>query len=342
MSSRALLEIIQEAPSLVDLSLVYCDSLFMTGFLSISNNNMFKLNLQNLTSLSLSKNRYLTDFLLNLFIQSAPNLTSLDISYCCLTKNKLNSLTGSSADGSNVMLTLENLTSRVSSQLISVDLSGIDMFNHNEASLINLLNKLPNLEEVHLANLPTLKAETVSKLCQLLPKLKQIDLSNSIQDYDSNLQTKSVECLFKELVNVGEEGTSGQLEVIKLNKAKINNPQIIVENIGHFKSLRHLDLSNAVFRGSFGNLKRLNGFIESFASSLAQCVAMEFLSVSYCEFLINDTFIRIIAPQLKKLKHLDLRNCSQITDKSLHYLSIYSRDLEFLDVSWCQGLRSDC
>ncbi len=334
MSCKALLEILQEAPSLISLSLVNCDSLFMTGFLSTPKSNGFTFNLRNLRILSLSKNRYLTDYLLNLIIDSAPSLSSLDISYCSLIKNKLNT---AEVNVSNVMLTFANFSSCINSKLVSIDLSGIDMFNYNGVLLIELLNKLPNLEELHLANLSTLKLETVSKSCQLLAKLKIIDLSNSIQD--SDLHSRSIEYLFKEVVYVADERTSSHLEAIKLNKARINNPQIMVENIGYFKLLRHLDLSNAIFRCSFGSLKQLNKFIESFAYSLAQCTELEFLSLSYCESLVNDVFIKIVAPVFLKLKHLDLRNCSKITDSSLHYLSCFSRDLEFLDVSWCHSLR---
>lgn len=129
------------------------------------------------------------------------------------------------------------------------------------------------------------------------------------------------------------------MEVLKLYKAKINNPHTIPENIHYFKSLRHLDLSCALFKSSFGNSKRLNKFIESFALGLSQCVQMETLLVSYCDFLINDIFVQIISQHLVKLRHLDLRNCSQITDTSLHFISYFLRDLVHLDVSWCQNLR---
>lgn len=335
MSSKSLMDLLNEAPCLNQLEIINCDSLFMTGFVTINTG----IHLENLTSLSLSKNRYLTDFILNLFIDGAPNLTSLDLSFCTLTKTKFKSIdnTKQTNGSSNVMLTLENLIDRINKNTLSLNLGGIEMFNHNEVSLISIVSKLPELQELHLSNLQGLKAETMCKLFEKLPKLKLIDLNNSIQECDFNSQLKSVEYLFKE--SVDEISMTSRLETIKLYKAKINSPRMIAEQISYFKSLKYLDLSCAMFKGSFGNIKRLNEYIETFAKGLSACIQLETLLLSYCDFLVNDTFIKIVSKSLGRLIHLDLKNCSKITDASLHFISFYLKNLIHLDISWCQNIR---
>lgn len=334
MSSKTLISLLNEVPYLNQLEIINCDSLFMTGFVTIDT----AIHLENLTTISFSKNRYLTDFLLNLFIDGAPNLISVDLSFCTLTKTKFKSIDNTKQinGSSNVMLTLENLIDRLNKNTVSLNLGGIEMFNHNELSLISIVSKLPNLQELHLSNLPSLKSDTICKIFEKLPKLRLIDLNNSIQECDFNLQLKSVEYLFKESVN--EETMVSQLETIKLNKAKINNPRIIAEQISYFKSLRHLDLSCAMFKSSFGNTKRLNEYIEKFANGLSACGQLEALLLSYCDFLVNDAFIKIISKSLIRLNHLDLRNCSKITDVSLHFISFYLKNIIHLDISWCQNI----
>ena len=66
---------------------------------------------------------------------------------------------------------------------------------------------------------------------------------------------------------------------------------------------------------------------------------MDHLDLSYCDILVNDTFIKIISKRLHGLKYLNLRNCSQITDVSLHFISFYLKNLAELDLSWCQNIR---
>ena len=210
MNSKTLIEILNEPPKLKSLHLIQCDSLFMTGFLTYSTRKTVeKFNLANLNSLSLSKNRYLTDFLLNLFVNSASSLKSVDISFCTLTKtnyksntNSINYKTGikvsnnSNSDaGSTVVLTIENLIKQLTKlkDLSSLNLSGIDLFNHDDSLLLALTESLPNLQELYLSNLPTLKVQSVSKIFNMLLKLKLIDLNASIQIEDSN--PKSIESI---------------------------------------------------------------------------------------------------------------------------------------------------
>jgi hypothetical protein len=340
MSSKALLQILNDSPHLVSLELINCDSLFMTGFLNVTSVQDFRI--ESLRALSLSKNRYLTDNLLNLFVNAAPNLISLDISFCSLIKNKFKSLSNSeqnsSVSVSNVALTLENLKFLLDKlkKLVSINLSGIDLLNHDEEALVDLIEKLPELEVLNLSSLQNLKVDAVSRALRKTTKLKQIILENSIQIDDLN--QKSIETILETVTKQQNDFKTTQIRVIQMKKAKINNPQLLMEQIGFFHSLTHLDLSCALFQRSFSTTSRLNQYIENFAHNLSKCQQLNTLELSYCDFLVNDTFMKIITKSLIKLKKLDIRNCSNITDISLHFITYFLVDLIYLDVSWCQNL----
>ena len=342
LSSKTLLQLLKESPNLRSLGVIHCDSLFMTGFLGISTNTA-NLSLENLEELILSKNRYVTDHLLNFFVSSSSRITRLDLSHCCLTKsnyksigNNLNNPFGSSA--SMAVLTLENLFRLLENelhQLRSINLSGIDLFNHDDQSLIKIVEKLPNLDELYLANLPSLKLDAVLKIQKIRPNLKLIDLNGSIQ-VDETAQN-SIELYLQASVEVHEDKLS-KLETLKFSKAKINNPYLFLESIGSMARLTYLDLSCIMIQCSFVTVSKRNQYISEFATNLAQCIQLESLLLSYCDILVTDPFVQIISKSLTKLKYLSLRNCTQITDASLHYISQYLKNLIFLDVSWCQNL----
>lgn len=342
LSSKTLLQLLQESPNLRSLGVIHCDSLFMTGFLGISTSTT-KLSLANLEELILSKNRYVTDHLLNFFISSSNQITKLDLSHCCLTKSNYKSIggSGSSQFGSSAsmaVLTLENLFRLLDNelrQLRSINLSGIDLFNHDDQTLIRIIEKLPDLEELFVANLPSLKLDAILKIQKIRPNLKLVDLNGSIQ-VDETAQN-SIELYLQTSVEVHEDKLS-KLETLKFSKAKINNPYLFLESIGSMSRLTYLDLSCIMIQCSFGTVAKRNAYITEFATNLAQCSQLESLLLSYCDILVTDPFVQIIAKSMSKLKYLSLRNCTQISDTALHYISQYLKNLAYLDVSWCQNL----
>ena len=299
LSSKTLLQLLKESPNLRSLAIVHCDSLFMTGFLGISTNTT-KLSLANLEEIILSKNRYVTDHLLNFFISSSNQITRLELSHCCLTKSNyksigsnINSQFGSSA--SMAVLTLENLFRLLDNELrhlSSINLSGIDLFNHDDQTLIRIVEKLPDLEDLYLANLPSLKLDAILKIQKIRPNLKLIDLNGSIQVDETALN--SIELYLQASVDVQEDKLS-KLETLKFSKAKINNPYLFLESIGSMARLTYLDLSCIMIQCSFGTVAKRNQYINEFATNLAQCGQLESLVLSYCDILFTDSFVQIVA-----------------------------------------------
>jgi hypothetical protein len=352
MNSSTLVELLNSSPQLQSLRLIYCDSLFMTGFLVGSFSSKSQFNLANLTELSLSKNRYLTDLLLGLFVDSAPQLTKLDISYCCLTKSNYKSLnktglakTTSNIKPSSAVLTLEYILYLVQeklNRLTSINLSGIGLFNHDDEALYAIADNLIELTELYLADLPSIKASTIGRVLSKLDKLESIDLSGSAQSGDnkqSNVQS-----------NTGVEAalaavTSEHIKTIKLNRAVVYDSKLLAEvfslassSISFSSKLVYLDMSCALFKQSFVNSKALNEYIEQLAIGLSQCSMLEHLDLSYCDYLVNNKFIKIISRCMPRIAHLNLRNCTQISDEALHYIAYYLQRLEHLDISSCRSI----
>ncbi|RNA11116.1 F-box LRR-repeat 13-like isoform X2 [Brachionus plicatilis] len=337
MSANSLIALINEAPNLEQLSVIECDSLFMTGFLAISSQSRID-KLDNLTSLSLSKNRHLTDQLLNIFINSTTCLKHLDLSYCNFTKTKFKSVSNSSLNGNSLhscVLTFENLITKINNFLTleSLDLSGVENLLYNQDSFFEFIEILPSLSRIHLENLPNLKLETGIRIIQLTNNLKEINLNNSIQNYD--LKQNGVEVLLEKSCS---EMSASSIQVLGLNRANINNRKLFSDQFSTLSQLTHLDLSCLMFNSSFGSANKLHEFTEQFATNISKCEQLEHLDLSYCDFLVTDNFIRITSNRLINLKHFNIRNCSQITDSSLHLISSRLKKLVHLDLSWCQNI----
>lgn len=335
MSAKVLIDLLSETSNLESLLVEQCDSLFMSGFLTlnVSSINNSLPNLDNLKHLSLSKNRYLTDNIFNLFVNSTKRLETLDLSYCNITKNNYKSIQQTQIDlkSSSVVLTVENLVRVCSSQMLgktlkSLNLTGVDLFNHDEDSLLSLADNLTQLGEISLANLQSIKVDTVAKLATKLNNLKSINLNNSMQDLN---QRPVVETLFECLRDC---------QVVNMKKAMIRDPDVFKDQIVHLTQLTHLDLSCCSFERSFGAGDRLNEFIEYFAIDFSRLVNLQSLLLSFCDLIVTDRFVEIITKRLVNLTHLDLRNCSKITDKSVHYICTYLHKLTNLDLSWCQNI----
>lgn len=220
ISWRVLVDFLNECPNLETLHLVQCDSLFISG-VPVQED----LRLTCLRTLSLARNRYLTDSFLNFFVQPAELLESLDLSHCLLTKTQYKSIQNGqlALKSSHVVLTVENLI-RLAAENMSglrrLALNGVELFNHDVDSLLALVARVPELEQIELAALPGLKATTCMQALEKLPRLRSIDLSGSSQEFGNN---KTLESLFVDAFK--------DLECIKLNAVKINDPEIFKLNV---------------------------------------------------------------------------------------------------------------
>ena len=329
-------DLLNECPNLESLYLIHCDSLFMSGIPQQQNENHHQLKLPKLKDISLSRNRYLTDSFLNYFLLDLTTnesiLERLDLSYCLLTKTNYKSIQNQGRleiKSSHVVLTVENLirmAPTIFKSLKSICLNGVELFNHDEESLIALLEHLTLLRDLQLANLPSLKVNTCVQLLDKLKHLESIDLNGSIQE----LNGKTIENLFIDGFK--------NLEIIKMHKAKINDPDLFNQNVVKCSKLTHLDLSYCFFSRSFGTLSRMNEFITQFANNIAELGNLERLELANCEFIVNDEFMRIVSKRLTRMRYLDLRNCSKITDKSVHCIARFFTELVHLDLSWCQNV----
>ncbi|XP_013177189.1 PREDICTED: uncharacterized F-box/LRR-repeat protein C02F5.7-like [Papilio xuthus] len=85
MCEKVFVNILQKCPNLESLNIESCKDLFMSGrLLEGKTDGLLVNNLENLKSLSLSGNQYLTDALFSRFVKAAPALEHLNLSGCSL------------------------------------------------------------------------------------------------------------------------------------------------------------------------------------------------------------------------------------------------------------------
>jgi hypothetical protein len=241
------------------------------------------------------------------------------------------------------MLTIENLIIQLESlkNLKSLDLSSIRLFNFDDKLLLKVFASLTNnWEELKLNNLVGLRIDTLKKMLSQninLENIKIIELKNSIKHLDDIGMFGQILSTLT-LTNIDDSCLS-RIEKLDLSTTvTITNPLSFAQNLSKLKHLNHLDLSGMQFQRSFSSPDTLNACIGEFACHLGECCEMKFLNVSYCDFLINDEFMKIICRRMKKLVHLDVRSCSKLTDTTLHFIFTYLLNLEYLDLSWCQSI----
>ncbi len=326
----------------------------MNGFLIQTNLNNLKL--ENLKELSLSKNRYLNDQVFNLFLEITPNLNKLDLSYCFLTKTQFSSLKSDNTNIQNPIISLSSaiftfenvckLIEKHGNRIKSLNLTGIDLLNKEE-NILKLLVNIENLclNELIAENLNTLKLRTMCKILNKQNQLDYLNINNSMQvqdDYSGgNYSTSNgFDLIFTEMFdnNNGAQNLCMTLTRLKLKKLYLNTNCYVLCDISKIMNLRYLDLSYCTLNCSFTNKTQLNIFIKQFSCNLSLLKHLETLILSYCEFLVNDYLIQKISLALAKLRYLDIRNCSNINDKSMHFIAKYLSNLEYLDVSWCRKL----
>ncbi|CAK9802363.1 Leucine-rich repeat-containing protein 29 [Anthophora quadrimaculata] len=117
------------------------------------------------------------------------------------------------------------------------------------------------------------------------------------------------------------------------------------------KCLRELDLSGCN-KITDVSLKHAFAFLELRILNLSQCQqitnvgldylsknnpAIEDLNLNQCHN-ISDTGISYLAQRLHRLKRLLIQGCSQLTDQTLDSITLYCKNLHYLDTRYCRGM----
>jgi hypothetical protein len=287
LNINLLVKMLQVTPNLERLNLIECDSLFLASNLP---DNKLELNF-NLTELSLSKNRHLTNRLFNYLIKNLFNkITSLDISHTCLIN-----MDNGSNETSQTLFTLNNVlnTLKEIGTIKRLNLSSIDLFNSNKDYVERVQSTITNLNELIVDSINLNSNKSI-----LNKELKVLKLT-STSFYDN--QPIDVK------LNVYQE--------LQLRKCSINS-------ISKQPNLVLLDLSNSkVNQIEFDysylttlNLSYCDFITDTHIIQIAKVsTKLKHLDLKSCT-KITDTSVNFIVNYLILIEYLDLSWCRLISD----------------------------
>lgn len=317
---------LQKCTNLKTLNIQSCKDLFMSGrLLEGKTEGLLVNNLENLKSLSLSGNQYLSDALFNRFISAAPDLQELDLSACSLQFHlglvKKFYPVGSDVfqNPSESVLTfyfiLQYIISRAEKmKRLSFSYTLIDGAALKSLSEIGEL-KLDSLE-VHSCDQLTntgILALTNHQAC-----LKELDIGLC-----SRVTDQSLVHICKNLIN---------LEYLNIQRCRAVTDLGIAE-LGKLKNLKSLNISQCELITKEGIEKGIcaeeNNVIEELdihSLNLDQnglimlserLPNLRFLDISYCFNAVTDTTVQVIFKNQTLLHTLKMSHCDKVSDAGL-------------------------
>lgn len=314
--------ILKQLTNLRALQIDNCRELFMSGrlFNNAAEAEAVSAACANVTSISLSNNRYLSDALFNRMVGTMPNVESLDLSGCQISFH--NGLYRKfypprcQQEPSESVLTFYYISRFIEAQarkLIALNFSGTLI---DGAALVKL-TEIPNLhiKEFRVRSCDQLTGHGICAFVSNQHWLTELDLSLTIRLTDPSL----IE-ICKHL---------NELKILKLRRCRAITDSSLKE-IARLKQLRILDISECgeiTSDGLFdGILKQENKvLVELYVSALnicelaiiriAECMPnLRVLDLSYCKNGVTDLGIQLIFKHLIKLRELNLEFCDKVID----------------------------
>lgn len=323
---KVFVHILQKCTNLETLNIQNCKELFMSGRLLEGKSEGFLTeNLENLKSLSLSGNQYLTDALFNRFVSAAPVLEELNLSACSLqfhlglVKKFYPPSVDIFQNPSESVLTFYFIL-----QLIVSRAKNIKRL-HFSCTLIDGA-ALKSLSEVKDLKLESLQVHS----CDQLTNTGILSLTNhqvSLRELDIGLCTRvtdqSLVHICKNLVN---------LEYLNIQRCRAVTDLGIAE-LHKLKKLKSLNISQCELLSKDGLEKGIcvgeNPILEELdINSLnidqtgvimisERLPNLRILNVSYCFNAVTDTSIQVIFKNQLFLHTLKMSHCDKVSDAGL-------------------------
>lgn len=326
ITERKLKEILETTRNLKHLKIQNCRELFMSGRFFDNDH----LSMDNLTSLSLAQNRYLSDSIFSRITRIMPNLSSLDLS-----KNFISFHNGlyrkfypkhhNEETGSESVFTFHFIRKFIRDRAEKI--KHLDF----SSTLIdgNTLQLLADIENLHLTTLhlqlcDQLTNNGIISLISVQPNLQELDLSYSVRITDTGMMAIT-EHLKK-------------LKILKVRRCRALT-DISVKMIADMPCLEVLDISEceaitsaAIVDGGIASKKNtmlqelylsaLN-ICEMAVSSVAENLPnLRVLDLSFCFNHIDDICIQKILQKLVWLRTLNLDHCERVSDAGLTGMSM--------------------
>ncbi len=311
------MKLLSQFRNLESLALSSCNTLFMAGtlFSSKQKTELAAAALGTLRALDLSSIRYLSDELLQRFIRICPVLEHISLAKAPLTfhSTDIHSLhCGISQAATTSLLTFRAILQFISdrtSVLKSLDLSRTEINTDCLRRAISIPNL--HLREIHLSYCPNVGDDAVSAIYKYQPGLEVLALTHCLEISDKSLSVigTNLSCLRTLLVN---ECSLVSDSVSRLHNAK----DLTVLNLASCPQVTSRALSEGL-----------------------QNLALVSLNLNCCSS-IDDMFLLLTCTCLSHLRHLDLGG-TNISNKGLVVISMYSVNLHSLRLAWCKGITDD-
>lgn len=310
--------ILEKCINLETLSILGCKDLFMSGrLLEGKTEGLFKYNLNDLKSLSLADNQYLTDALFSRFVAASPTLNELNLSAC------------------SVQFHIGLIKKFYP--------SGIDMFESPSESVLTF----SFIQKVIASRAESIKHLTLSQTL--------IDGSNlKILSETDNLRLETLSLYFcDQLTNVGMQAlTTHQTTLKSLNLGLCNRvtDQTLVFICRDLVNLEQLNIQRcrAVTNLGIVELQKLKK-LKSLNISQCENISMEGLEKGICAEVnktlqeldlhslnLDETALIMLSERLPSLQSLNLNYCfNAVTDNSIQVIFKNQVMLKVLKISHC-------
>lgn len=312
---KTLAQILTKLKKLKSLSIDNCRELFMTG--RLLENAIEIPTCRNITSLSLTNNRYLSDALFHRFIALMPQISSLDLSGCQISFH--NGLYKKFYPEGHKSPSESVLTFRSISEFIKNQAFKLKQLNFSSTLIdgysLSSLSKMPNLK-LDVLTLNTCEQITysgIADLCFHQPSIQELDFSFSVRLTDHAL-LRLIEAF-------------PRLKVLKLRRCRALT-NLTLQEIYRLKELRILDVSEidvlaGLCANGFAREKQLN-LREIYLSALAidendviavaqNAPNLRILDLSFCKRATTDNAIHAVLKHLPLLRMLNLEYCDMVS-----------------------------
>jgi F-box and leucine-rich repeat protein 9 len=332
---RKLRMILKETSNLKHLKINNSRELFMSGRIFDANDEIL---LENVKSLSLPQNRYLSDSLFFRITSIMPNLSSLDLSSNSISFHRglykkfyPNHENGDDV-GSESVFTFHFIKKFIQSRgkFIKELNFNSTLIDGNTLELLAEIEEL-ELEKLYLKQCDQLTNDGFITFIKVQPKLTHLDLTFSVRITDTSLiqicenltSLKSLKLRrCRALTDVSVKMTSNlqHLEVLDISECELITSSAIIDGIASKR--------NEVLRELF--LSALNICENAITKITENIPNLRVLDLSFCFNHVDDTCVQMIFKNLIWLRELNLDLCERISDAGLTGMSMKEKieDLE--------------
>lgn len=317
---RKLKMILKETPNLSNLRIENSRELFMSGRLFDETDLM----LEEVKTLSLPQNRYLSDSLFSRMTSVMPKLSSLDLSSNSISFHRglYKKFYPKDADdeaGSESVFTFHFIR-----KLIKARADKIKELNFNSTLIDgNTLQTLSEIEELQLTALNLRQCDQLTNdgfigLIQVQPHLTHLDLTFSVRITDPSIMLicetlkdlkvlKLRRCRALTDVSVKSIADLTQLEVLDISECELITSAAIIDGIGRNR--------NEVLQKLY--LSALNICGKAIMQITENIPNLRVLDLSFCFNHVDDVCVQMIMKNLVLLRELNLDSCERISDGGL-------------------------